>query len=153
MPHDLTPAADTADSSTFRAALRREKLAARMALEHTTHAELSARLEANLELFLLKISAMQPENTLAFCAPTRNEFDAGPLISRLIQRNLQHGAQPTPQCIWRAAMPIVIALDTPMIFRAWTPTTPMSCDRYGIPIPHSGRTTGAQHCAATPGRF
>ncbi len=138
MPRDLTPAADIADSSTFRAALRREKLAARMALEHTTHAEFSARLEAHLEPFLLKVSAMQPENTLAFCAPTRNEFDAGPLIGRLIQRNLQHGAQRTPQCIWRAAMPIVIALDTPMIFRAWTPTTPMSRDRYGIPIPTAG---------------
>lgn len=138
MPRDLTPAADTADSSTFRAALRREKLAARMALEHTTHAEFSARLEAHLESFLLKVSAMQPENTLAFCAPTRNEFDAGPLIGRLIQRNLQHGAQRTPQCIWRTAMPIVIALDTPMIFRAWTPTTPMSRDRYGIPVPAAG---------------
>ncbi len=130
MPRDLAPAEDTADFSAFRAALRREKLAARLALEHTAHAGLSARIEAHLESFLLNVSAMQLENTLAFCAPTKNEFDASPLVSRLIQR--------ISQCIWRAAMPVVIALDTPMIFRAWTPTTPMSSDRYGIPIPAVG---------------
>lgn len=138
MPRELAPADDTADSSAFRAALRREKLTARMALEPNAHAEFSARLEAHLENFLLKVSAIQPENTLAFCAPTKNEFDAGPLVSRLIQPHGQHCAQSASQCIWRAAMPVVIALDTPMIFRAWTPTTPMSCDRYGIPIPAAG---------------
>lgn len=138
MPRDLTFDKDIADSSAFRAALRREKLVARVALERTTHAELSARLEAHLEAFLFKASAMQLENTLAFCAPTKNEFDAGPLISRLIQHNSQHSAQPVPQCIWRAAMPVVIELDTPMIFRAWTPDAPMIHDRYGIPIPAMG---------------
>ncbi len=138
MPRELAPADDAADSSAFRAALRREKLAARMALEPNAHAEFSARLEAHLENFLLKVSAMQPENTLAFCAPTKNEFDAGPLVSRLIQRHEQHCAKSASQCIWRAAMPVVIALDTPMIFRAWTPTTLMGRDRYGIPIPTAG---------------
>lgn len=138
MPRELAPADDTADSSAFRAALRREKLAVRMALEPNTHAEFSARLEAHLEDYLLKASAMQPENTLAFCAPTKNEFDAGPLASRLIQRNGQHCTQSASQCIWRAAMPVVIALDTPMIFRVWTPSTPMGRDRYGIPIPTAG---------------
>ncbi|HEY8857220.1 MAG TPA: 5-formyltetrahydrofolate cyclo-ligase, partial [Rugosibacter sp.] len=138
MPRDLTPAADTADSSVFRAALRREKLAARLALEHTAHAELSARLETHLESFLLHVSAMQLEHRLAFCAPTQNEFDAGPLVSRLLQRNMQHSAQCPSQGIWHVAMPVVVARDTPMVFRAWTPTTPMGRDRYGIPIPTAG---------------
>lgn len=69
---------------------------------------------------------MQPANTLAFCAPSRNEFDARPLASRLISRG------------WRAAMPVVIAPAAPMVFRAWTPAAPMSRDRYGIPIPTAG---------------
>ncbi|MDO9449288.1 MAG: 5-formyltetrahydrofolate cyclo-ligase [Rugosibacter sp.] len=138
MPRDLTPVEGTADSSVFRAALRREKLAARITLEPAAHAELSMRLEAHLESFILKASAMQPENTLAFCAPTKNEFDAAPLVSRLIQRKSPKNLQASSECIWRAAMPVVIALNTPMIFRAWTPTTPMSRDCYGIPIPAAG---------------
>ena len=140
MPCELAPTDNTADPSAFRAALRREKLAARMALEPDAHAEFSARIETHLEHFLLKVSAMQPEHTLAFCMPTKNEFNANPLISRLIQCNLQQGAHHASPCIWRAAMPVVIALDTPMIFRAWTPTTPMSQDRYGIPIPATGES-------------
>ena len=146
MPRELASADDLADSSAFRAVLRREKLAARVALEHTVHAKLSARIEAHLEAFLLRVSAMQPEHTLAFCAPTKNEFDAAPLVSRLIlpdadrhaQHDTQHGAQRPSQVLWRAAMPVVIARDAAMIFRAWTPTTPMGCDRYGIPIPAAG---------------
>jgi len=138
MPHELAPADDTADSSAFRAALRREKLAARMALEPKVHAELSSKIEAHLENFLLNVSVMQPENTLAFCAPTKNEFDACTLVSRLIQRDGQQCALSASQCIWYAAMPVVIALNTPMIFRAWTPTTLMGRDRYGIPIPAVG---------------
>lgn len=154
MPRELASADDLADSSAFRAVLRREKLAARVALEQTVHAKLSARIEAHLEAFLLRVSAMQPEHTLAFCASTKNEFDAGPLVSRLIwpdagrhaqhgaqhdtQHDTQHGAQRPSQGLWRAAMPVVIARDAAMIFRAWTPTTPMGCDRYGIPIPAAG---------------
>ncbi len=146
MPRELASADDLADSSAFRAVLRREKLADRVALEHTVHAKLSAHIEAHLEAFLLRVSAMQSEHTLAFCAPTKNEFDAGPLVSRLIlpdtdrhaQHDTQHDTQHPSQCLWRAAMPVVIARDAAMIFRAWTPTTPMGCDRYGIPIPAAG---------------
>lgn len=130
MPRDLAPTEEPADSPAFRAALRREKLAARMAIGHIEHAELSARLEAHLEAFLCRIAAMKLEHTLAFCAPTKNEFDAGPLVIRLMQRNAQ--------CIWHTAMPVVVALDAPMIFRSWTSDAPMSCDRYGIPIPAAG---------------
>lgn len=117
---------DIADSSAFRAAMRREKLAARVALDRAAHAQLSVRLEAHLETLLFTQPHMPPVNTLAFCAPTRNEFDARPLVSRLISRG------------WRAAMPVVIAPAAPMVFRAWTPGAPMSLDRYGIPIPTAG---------------
>ena len=116
----LPPSAEhTADHGVFRAALRREKLAARMALDTTTHAALSAGLEQHLAALLLPLAAQ----TLAFCAPVRGEFDVRPLASRLIQRG------------WHAAMPVVQAVNAPMCFHAWTPASEMSTDRYGIPIP------------------
>ena len=111
-----------ADSAVPRAALRREKLAARMALDEKTRTELSARIEAHLAALLTPL----PPQTLAFCAPVRGEFDARPLATLLLERG------------WRTAMPIVIKTDAPMRFRRWTPSCAMSVDRYGIPIPQDG---------------
>lgn len=111
-----------ADSTVSRAALRREKLAARMALDEKTRAEFSARIEAHLATLLAPL----PPQTLAFCAPVRGEFDARPLASRLIDRG------------WQAAMPIVIETAAPMRFRGWTPASAMGVDRYDIPIPRDG---------------
>ncbi len=116
----LLPSAEhTPDHGVFRAALRREKLAARLALDPPTHAALSAGLEQHLATLLLPLTPQ----TLAFCAPVRGEFDARPLVSRLIGRG------------WHAAMPVVTAVGAPMSFHAWTPSAEMSADRYGIPIP------------------
>lgn len=119
----LPPSAEHApDHGVFRAALRREKLAARLALDPAAHAALSAGLEQHLAALL---SPLQPQ-ILAFCAPVRGEFDARPLVSRLIDRG------------WQAAMPVVTAADAPMSFHAWTPSSEMGADRYGIPIPQDG---------------
>lgn len=112
----------TADSFVFRSALRREKLAARMRLEETSRAALSARIEAHLAALLASL----PPQTLAFCAPVRGEFDARPLASLLIERG------------WRTAMPVVEAAHAPMNFRGWTPSSAMDIDRHGIPIPAGG---------------
>lgn len=112
----------TADSFVFRAALRREKLAARAALSQPTHAAYSNSIEANLAGLLLPV----PPQVLAFCAPVRGEFDARPLATLLLERN------------WRAAMPIVETVNTPMRFRTWTPASAMGMDRHGIPIPMDG---------------
>lgn len=110
------------DHGVFRAALRREKLAARLALDPVAHAALSARLDQHLSALLTPLAP----HTLAFCAPVRGEFDARPLAARLIG------------CGWRAAMPVVTAVGAPMRFHAWTPTSAMGADRYGIPIPKNG---------------
>ena len=110
------------DSLIPRAALRREKLDARMALDEQTRAALSARIEAHLTALLLPLTPQ----ILAFCAPVRGEFDARPLASRLIEQG------------WQAAMPVVTAVAAPMSFHAWAPSSAMSSDRYGIPIPADG---------------
>ncbi|MCC7311569.1 MAG: 5-formyltetrahydrofolate cyclo-ligase [Sulfuritalea sp.] len=112
----------TPDHGVFRAALRREKLAARVALDPAAHAALSAALERHLSALLRPLAPQ----TLAFCAPVRGEFDARPLASRLIGLG------------WHAAMPVVTAVDAPMHFHAWTPASVMGTDRYGIPIPADG---------------
>jgi len=112
----------TPDHGVFRAALRREKLAARVALDPAAHAALSAALERHLAALLRPLAPQ----TLAFCAPVRGEFDARPLTSRLIGLS------------WHAAMPVVTAVDAPMHFHAWTPASVMGTDRYGIPIPADG---------------
>lgn len=111
-----------ADSCVFRAALRREKLAARMALDENTRLALSTRIEAHLAALLL---ALAP-STLAFCAAVRGEFDARPLVSLLVRRG------------WQAAMPVIAAVPAPMSFRTWTPSSAMGRDQYGIPFPLDG---------------
>jgi len=113
---------DATDSAAFRTALRQEKLAARCALDDTRHAALTARTEVHLRAWL----AARAPACLAFCAPINNEFDARPLAAELIAQG------------WRAAMPVVVAVDAPMVFHAWTPDAAMTTDRYGIPIPLSG---------------
>jgi 5,10-methenyltetrahydrofolate synthetase len=122
MTADSPSGEHTADSMIPRAALRREKLAARMALDEKTRADHSARIESHLAALLVPL----PPQTLAFCAPVRGEFDARPLASLLLDRG------------WQAAMPIVVESDAPMRFRRWTPSCTMGVDRYGIPIPLDG---------------
>lgn len=119
-----TPPSDehTADPAVYRAALRTARLAAREALSPADHAARSARIETHLATLL----ATRPAGTLAFCAAVRKEFDARPLVTRLLAAG------------WRAAMPVVLAPAAPMVFRAWSPQTPMATDRHGIPIPAQG---------------
>ncbi|MBI5898014.1 MAG: 5-formyltetrahydrofolate cyclo-ligase [Rhodocyclales bacterium] len=122
----MTPVPSSAehstDSSVYRAALRRERLAARLALDGANHAALSASIEARLRVLL---SALPPQ-TLAFCAPVRGEFDARGLATELLAEG------------WQAAMPVVVKPAAPMIFRAWSPASAMGADRHGVPIPAQG---------------
>lgn len=114
-----------ADSSVFRAALRREKLAARLALDEKTHAALSIRIQAHLAALLMPLSP----RVLAFCAPIRGEVDLRSLASLLIERG------------WQAAMPVAIVEKEPMQFRRWTPSSRMETDHHGIPIPATGQSS------------
>jgi 5,10-methenyltetrahydrofolate synthetase len=123
----LPPSSEhTVDSSVFRAALRRERLDARLSLDEQTHAVLSANIESGLDALLADL----PPQILAFCAPMRREFDARRLATRLIERG------------WRIAMPVVVTAAAPMIFRRWTPNSEMALDRHGIPVPAAGEELG-----------
>lgn len=114
-----------ADSFVFRATLRRDRLAARMALDEKARATLSARIETHLTALLTPM----PPQTLSFCAPVRGEFDARPLASLLIELG------------WQTVMPIAETVAAPMSFRRWTPSSAMEIDRHGIPIPATDHAT------------
>ena len=109
----------SADSAAFRAALRREKIAARQAQPEAMRAAADARIRTRLADVLQE----RPPGVIAFCWPIRAEVDCRPLVADLLAAG------------WRAAMPTVAALAAPMEFRAWTPQTPLAADPYGIPIP------------------
>jgi 5,10-methenyltetrahydrofolate synthetase len=111
------------DPVIFRAELRQVKIAARQAMPPNDRARASALIEAHLSALL-----SGPARVVAFCWPLRNEFDCRPLVERLLAAG------------WRAAQPVVVAPAAPMEFRAWTPATAMTTDRYGIPIPEGDGT-------------
>jgi 5,10-methenyltetrahydrofolate synthetase len=110
------------DTRAYRAELRSACIAARLALPTGQHAALSQRIAAALLGFLAPL----PAACIAFCAPVRSEFDAGPVVEQLLARG------------WTAAMPVVEQPAAPMAFRPWTPQVAMVEDRHGIPIPGGG---------------
>ena len=133
--HTVNNAANPGDDDkALRAALRREKLAARAALPAAEHARLSALLEGHLER---ELGARTP-GVVAFCWPIRGEFDARPLVCRLLA------------CGWRAAVPTVIAIDQPMVFRPWAPESAMAVDPYGIPVPAGNAVSAAPDLVLLP---
>jgi len=108
-----------ADPAAFRAALRREKLAARQALPEGERSAASARILAALGAFLRE----RGPTSLGLCAPVRGEVDCLPLAVELA------GAG------WSLVMPAAEARDAAMRFRRWYPDAPMALDPHGIPVP------------------
>ncbi len=109
---------------TYRADLRRVRMAAREAIPADRHAQLSAAVHEHLQRLL----ASRSPGVLAFCWPIRAEFDCRPLARQLIDRG------------WQSCIPTVVEGGAPMEFRAWTPNSTMAVDRHGIPVPADGAT-------------
>lgn len=129
MAFDFQDNMDEEARQNWRRALRREMVARRAALSREAHADLSARVVKHLiDRFpeLLRL-------TVGFCWPVKNEPDV-----RAALLHWQHSGG-------RAALPVVVAPDTPLAFRAWQPETPLAPDRHGIPTPTAGEwlTPGA----------
>ena len=108
------------DNTAWRRALRREMVARRAALGDAEHLALSARIIAHA------LAALPRPRVAAFCWPIKHEPDVRALLAS-----------------WRAlgvrgALPVVVAEDTPLRFREWTPDSQLAPDRYGIPTPTAG---------------
>lgn len=108
------------DNTARRRVLRREMVARRAALSDAEHAGLSARIVEQL------LAALPTPRVFAFCWPIKHEPDVRAVIEPWAVR----GAQ--------AALPVVMAENTALAFRLWTPETALEMDRYGIPTPTTG---------------
>ncbi|MDD5295529.1 MAG: 5-formyltetrahydrofolate cyclo-ligase [Rhodocyclaceae bacterium] len=108
--------------TSFRDDLRKGLISRREAMPREVHATASCALDGHLSALLARLSP----RCLGFCWPYRGEFDARPLMTRLVAAGT------------RAALPVVTGTAAPMIFREWTPETPMVEAHYGIPIPAAG---------------
>lgn len=108
------------DNTAWRRVLRREMVARRAALSNAAHDGLSARIVDHL------LAALPVPRVVAFCWPIKHEPD----VRRVVDRWVARGAM--------ACLPVVIAEDAPLAFRAWTADTPLEPDRYGIPTPVAG---------------
>jgi 5,10-methenyltetrahydrofolate synthetase len=47
-------------------------------------------------------------------------------------------------------MPVVVDVAAPMVFRPWTPQSPMTADRHGIPIPDTDAISAAPSILLLP---
>jgi 5-formyltetrahydrofolate cyclo-ligase len=108
------------DNTAWRRAMRREMVARRAALDAAAHDGLSARIVAHLR------ASLSPPKVVAFCWPIKHEPDVRAIVELWSAAGVQ------------AALPVVIAEDAPLAFRAWTAETPLETDRYGIPTPVAG---------------
>jgi len=111
---------DFEDSTAWRKALRREMIARRGKLSRVEHQRLSAAIVERLQSTLV-----MPES-FAFCWPIKHEPD----VRGIVEGWQKAGA--------RAALPVVVAEDSPLRFRTWTPGCSLREDRYGIPTPVDG---------------
>lgn len=110
---------DSFDWQAWRREVRRDRISAREALSHEErqprNEEIDRLLEAGFEAL--------GQGIVAFCWPFRNE----PEPRFAVRRWREAGAE--------AALPVVVAPRTPMIFRQWWPGVATAPGVYEIPYP------------------
>lgn len=124
--------AQTAADAHQKRELRRSLLATREALagRDTLDAALARRLADEI--------ARRAPRCIGFYWPIQSEFDARGVVSAWLG-----GFAPAPDSadsataspLRLAALPVVTAPATPLVFHRWTPDTPMTEGRYRIPVP------------------
>ncbi|OIP08225.1 MAG: 5-formyltetrahydrofolate cyclo-ligase [Betaproteobacteria bacterium CG2_30_68_42] len=120
---DEPQSAETGESlPQFRGALRARLIAAREGLPPQVRSRSEEAISRGIERLLARLA---PRVT-GFCWPIRGEFDARALMARRIAAGM------------RGALPVLVAADAPLEFRAWTPDTPLHTDRHGIRYPAQG---------------
>ena len=127
MSVDQTPgtARVIANHSAWRKALRKDAIARRMALSQHECGHNSEAIRHHLHRHFPQLAALR----VGFCWPLKNEPDLRPLLAHWqIEGNLS----------FAALLPVVVAANRPLAFRAWTPETSLNEDRYGIPTPAAG---------------
>lgn len=103
----------------WRKSERRRLIAEREAVPSSQRAAWAQCIDAHLQRGFPQLA----QACLAFCWPYRGEYDARNLVRQLYQA----GA--------RIALPVVVASGRAMLFRQWTPDTPLLSGPLGIPYP------------------
>jgi len=106
----------------WRKNLRRELLARRQALPAERLRAWRLAMDRHLQFGFPELA----KGVVAFCWPIRNEYDARHLVRGLREQ----GAT--------AALPVVLAPGSPLIFREWHPGVEMALGKLAIPYPKSG---------------
>ncbi|MEX2482154.1 MAG: 5-formyltetrahydrofolate cyclo-ligase [Gammaproteobacteria bacterium] len=114
-----------AQLAAWRKATREQLIAARLAVPAATRRQFDRRIAQTLQDLLGDLA----DRVVSAYWPFRGEVDLRPWLTDI----LAHGAQ--------AALPVVIAQGKPMVFRVWTPGTPMTRGVWNIPIPAAEAAT------------
>lgn len=85
-------------------------------------------MSSQIEAHLAGLVQTRSPGIIAFCWPMKGEFDARPLIVRLLEGG------------WQAALPVAERNATPLVFRPWSPSATMVTDLFGIPVPETPET-------------
>jgi 5-formyltetrahydrofolate cyclo-ligase len=110
------------DLKAWRKAMRERLIKARMAVpleERARAAEIISERLAQL---------VEPGQTFSFYWPMKGELDFRPLARRLLAQGV------------KAALPVVIEKQQPMVFRPWSPKAPMERGIWNIPQPACDET-------------
>lgn len=113
----------TDDVGSWRKAERARLLAARESLDRATRERWRQCIDTHLWRSFPGLATAK----LAFCWPIRGEYDARGLAEKLRER----GAV--------TALPVIVALRQPLVFREWHPGVTLASGRLGIPYPVGSR--------------
>ena len=116
---------DEESRRTARRALRRALIAQREALPPETVAAWSRAICTHLQREFPQLA----QQRVAFCWPIRNEADLRPLIADWLNAG-------SPSFV--PLLPVVVAAESSLAFRRWSPAAALEVDRYGIPTPGAG---------------
>ncbi|QID16492.1 5-formyltetrahydrofolate cyclo-ligase [Nitrogeniibacter mangrovi] len=107
-----------------RKSLRNDAIARREALSPAHRTDADRAIAAALDELIARLAP----TTLGFCWPHRGEPDMRAFVIAWLAADAAR----------RAALPVVVAPDQPMVFREWTASSEMIPDRHGIPMPADG---------------
>ncbi len=110
------------DVARWRQGERKRLLDARKALSVEQRAAVSSRIAICLEAAIAR-HQLAPQAVISFFWPIRGEPDLRPLMRKLHDQG---------QVI---ALPMVETPKAPLVFRLWTPETPMQRGHWNIPVP------------------
>jgi 5,10-methenyltetrahydrofolate synthetase len=113
----------SAELKDWRKAERQRLVAAREALDAHAVDALRRQIDAHLERAFPGLKGI----VFAFCWPIRNEYDA-----RHLARTLREAGA-------LSALPVVVAPQTPLVFREWHPGVELAQGPLGIPYPVGSR--------------